>query len=63
MTKTVTITLEQAETAIECIDGDIMMSERDQHDYTSIEEMTFHLRRAELRQRLMTAIKANKEIK
>jgi hypothetical protein len=64
MTKTVTITLEQAEAALECIDRDIesSYSNRDPN-YHDIGEMMFYLRRAELRLRLASAINANKEIK
>jgi hypothetical protein len=64
MTKTVTLTLEQAETALRCVEYDIEMSKHgEMPDYDDIEALTFYLRRAELAQRLNTAIaNALKEI-
>ena len=63
MTKTVTITLEQAEIALDCIDRDMGYSTHDLPDYYDLNEMLHNLRRLELRQRLTSAINANKEIK
>lgn len=64
MTKTVTITLEQAEVALQCIDRDIESDySNGDPNYCDTIEMMFCLRRAELRLRLTMAIKANKEIK
>jgi hypothetical protein len=61
---TVTITLEHAEAALECIDRDIERNYTDDHpNYHDTGEIMFLLRRAELRLRLVAAIKANKEIK
>jgi hypothetical protein len=61
---TILITLEQAEAALECIDRDIesSYSNRDPN-YHDTGEMMFYLRRAELRQRLTSAINAMKETK
>jgi hypothetical protein len=60
---TITITLEQAQTALDCIDRDMDYSTHEQPDYHDTGEIMFLLRRAELRLRLATAINANKEIK
>jgi hypothetical protein len=59
----ITITLEQAQTALDCIDRDMDYSTHEQPDYHDIGEMMHNLRRLELRQRLTSAINANKEIK
>jgi hypothetical protein len=62
--QTILITLEQAEAALECIDRDIERNYTDDHpNYHDTGEIMFLLRRAELRLRLSSAIKANKEIK
>ena len=63
MTKTVTLTLEQAEIALDCIDRNMDYSTHNQPDYYDLSEMLHNLRRIELRQRLTSAINANKEIK
>jgi hypothetical protein len=60
---TILITLEQAQTALDCIDRDMDYSIHDRPNYHDTGEMMFYLRRAELRQRLTSAINANKEIK
>jgi hypothetical protein len=60
---TITITLEQAQTALDCIDRDIDYSTHSQPDYQDIGEMLHNLRRVELRERLHAAIKALKETK
>lgn len=60
---TITITLEQAQTALDCIDRDMDYSRQDQPNYRSVIEMLHNLRRAELVQRLNTAINNAKEIK
>ena len=60
---TITITLEQAQTALACIDRDMDYSTHDLPDYYDLSQMLHNLRRLELRQRLTTAINANKEIK
>jgi hypothetical protein len=58
---TITITLEQAETALDCIDRDIERNYTDDHpNYHDTGEIMFLLRRAELRLRLSAAINANK---
>jgi hypothetical protein len=69
MTKTVTLTLAQAETALECVEANIVISQdaldHDEldFDFEDIKRLTFYLRRAELAQRLNTAIaNALKEI-
>jgi hypothetical protein len=61
---TITITLEHAEAALECIDRDIDNSySNGGPNYNDVGEMMFYLRRAELRLRLASAINANKGIK
>ena len=61
---TITITLEHAEAASECIDRDIDSSySNGGPNYNDVGEMMFYLRRAELRLRLASAINANKGIK
>jgi hypothetical protein len=61
---TILITLEQAEAALECIDRDIERNYTDDHpNYHDTGEIMFLLRRAELRLRLVAAIKNAKEIK
>lgn len=60
---TITITLEQAQTVLDCIDRDMDYSTHDLPDYYDLSQMLHNLRRFELRQRLTSAINANKEIK
>ena len=60
---TITISLNHAYTAIDCINRDIDYSTHSQPDYQDIFEMLHNLRRLELRQRLTTAIKNAKENK
>lgn len=54
MTKTITITLDQAQLALQCVEAAIAASE-DSH-FSDMLEASFRLRRAELAQRLNTAI-------
>lgn len=55
----ITITLIQAKVALECIDNDISHSDHgDKPNYTDVSELMFYLQRAEVRQRLLTAIRA-----
>jgi hypothetical protein len=55
----ITITLIQAKVALECIDNDISHSDHgDKPNYTDVSELMFYLQRAEVRQRLFTAIRA-----
>jgi hypothetical protein len=54
MTKTVTLTLEQARLALQCVEASIAASE-DSY-FSDMLEVSFTLRRAELAQRLNTAI-------
>ena len=68
MTKTVTLTLAQAETALECVGANIVISQdaldHDEldFDFEDIKGLTFYLRRAELAERLKIAIaNANKD--
>ena len=62
MTKTVTLTLAQAETALRCVEASIVISQdalnNDEldFDFEDINGLTFYLRRAELAERLLTAI-------
>jgi hypothetical protein len=45
--------------ALECIDNDISHSDHgDRPNYTDVSELMFYLQRAEVRQRLFTAIRA-----
>jgi hypothetical protein len=60
---TITITLDQAYTAIDCIDRDMDYSTHSLPDYYDLSEMLHNLRRVELRERLHNAIKALKETK
>lgn len=68
MTKTVTLTLAQAETALRCVEASIVISQdalnNDEldFDFEDINGLTFYLRRAELAERLNMAIaNANKD--
>jgi hypothetical protein len=70
MTKTVTLTLEQAEIALRCVEasiiinGDAVNHDELEIDFSDVHSLTFYLRRAELAQRLNTAINnAMKETK
>lgn len=62
MTKTVTLTLEQAETALHCVEASIVISQDAldhdelEFDFEDIKSLTFYLRRAELAERLKIAI-------
>jgi hypothetical protein len=60
---TITITLEQAQTALDCIDRDMDYSTHDQPNYRSVIEMLHNLHRAELAESLKIAIRNAKEIK
>lgn len=50
------LTIEQAKLALEIIENDIFLSDASECDFNSVDELTFYLNRAELRQRLKTAI-------
>lgn len=52
MIKTVCITLEQAQTALECIENDMELSKHGEVDFGDIEGLMFYLRRAEVAERL-----------
>jgi hypothetical protein len=55
----VVLTVVQAKVALECIDNDIGHSDHgDKPNYTDVSELMFYLQRAEVRQRLFTAIRA-----
>ena len=54
--KTISITIEQAKTALECIEESISMSEFSSLEYDCIETLRFYLNRAETKERLQTAI-------
>ena len=56
--KTVSITIEQAKLALECIEESISMSEFSMPEWESIETLRFYLNRAETKQRLENAIKS-----
>jgi hypothetical protein len=54
----VVLTVVQAKVALECIDNDISHSDHgDPPNYTDVSELMFYLQRAEVRQRLLTAIR------
>ena len=56
------LTIDQAKAALECAEGDITTSKFGEvPDYEDVSLMTFYLRRAELVQRLRTALKAHGE--
>ena len=68
MTKTVTLTLEQAEIALRCVEASIVISQDAlnhdelEFDFEDIKGLTFYLRRAELAERLNIAnANANKD--
>lgn len=55
----IVLTLDQAKAALVCAEGDIATSKFSEvPDYGDVSLMTFYLRRAELVQRLRTALKA-----
>jgi hypothetical protein len=55
----VVLTVVQAKVALECIDNDISHSDHGgRPNYTDASELMFYLQRAEVRQRLFTAIRA-----
>jgi hypothetical protein len=58
---TITISLDHAYTAIDCIDRDMDYSTHSLPDYQDLGEMLHNLRRVELRERLHAAIKNAKE--
>lgn len=55
-TATVMLSLEQAKTALECVENDIELSKFGETDWESVEGLAFYLRRAELLERLRVAI-------
>jgi len=52
----ISITIEEAKTALDCVLGDIQCSEFSTLDFNDVEDMRFYLRRAELKHRLENAI-------
>lgn len=56
------LTIDQAKAALECAEGDITTTTFGEvPDYADVSMMTFYMRRAELVQRLRTALKAHGE--
>lgn len=53
----ITLTLEQAKTALDCVESDIQYSEFSEVDYRDAEALAFYMRRAELLERLKRAIR------
>ena len=53
----VNLTLDQAKTALQCVESDIEISAHGECDYNDVETLVFYLQRAELAQRLRKAIK------
>jgi hypothetical protein len=56
--KTISITIEQAKIALECIEESISMSEFSAQEYECIKTLRFYLNRAEIKERLENAIKS-----
>jgi hypothetical protein len=54
------LTLEQAKTAIEIVESDMAASAFGEVEFANVNEMEFYLRRAQLLQRLKSAISAAK---
>lgn len=52
----VSLTLEQAKIALQCVESDIELSAHSECDYNDVETLVFYLQRAELAQRLRKAI-------
>jgi hypothetical protein len=50
------LSLEQAKTALECVENDIELSKFGETDWESVDGLAFYLRRAELLERLRLAI-------
>lgn len=59
--KTVTITLDQALVALECVENDIALSKFGEVEFENVEALQFYLKRAELLQRLKIAIRSAQE--
>lgn len=55
-TFSLSLTLEQAETALTIIESDITHAEFDAPDYNNVDDLLYALRRAELAERLRNAI-------
>lgn len=53
----VSLTLDQAKTALQCVESDIELSGFGECNYNDVETLVFYLQRAELAQRLRKAIK------
>jgi hypothetical protein len=56
-TITITMSIEYAQTAIDCLDNDMDLSGSGYPNFRDVGEMTFYLRRAELRELLWAAIR------
>jgi hypothetical protein len=56
-TITLTLSLPDARTVLDCIDGDMDLSTHNQPCYQDVGEMSHNLRRAEVRERLLALIK------
>lgn len=54
---TLTLSLPDARTVLDCIDGDMDLSTHNQPCYQDVGEMSHNLRRAEVRERLLALIK------
>ncbi len=58
----IVLTIDQAKAALECAEGDITTTTFGEvPDYADVSMMTFYMRRAELVQRLRTALRAHGE--
>ena len=53
----ITMSIEYAQTAIDCLDNDIELSGSGYPNFRDVGEMTFYLRRAELLEMLLAAVR------
>lgn len=55
--ETITLTLKQAELALQIIERDITMDEFSEQEYRDVQQLSEYMNRAVLRERLINAIK------
>lgn len=53
----ITLTIEQAKCALECINESVELSRFSEQEFEHLETLRFHLQRAETKQRIQTALK------
>jgi hypothetical protein len=56
-TITITMSIEYAQTAIDSLDNDIELTDSGYPNFRDVSEMTYYLRRAELLQMLLAAVR------